>query len=250
MHITHISLKALASVAVFARHAAASANLSNSSTERLSPIVVDSIPAPDTQPEFKFDFNVIFEGGKCSASQQAAILLTMKNIAGFSKRARLWKEDEFHDWSGEVTHWFGESAHTQAAWIRNNFLRVSTAINLRKIEYTNTWLWVGCDYGWTIPNLACNPYNHAFNFLNKVAWFNRYDRIFWNICPGFWSLPTAPDKIQSTIDDPRKNIHYMENYLNTREQWLFSGIISIRSIGIKESNVGVHQTYHNFWRVV
>ena len=59
-------------------------------------------------------------------------------------------------------------------------------------------------------------------------------------------MPTAPDKIRNTLADPRKNIHYMENYLDTREQYLFPAVILIRSIGINPSNAGVHQTYHNF----
>ena len=34
-------------------------------------------------------------------------------------------------------------------------------------------------------------------------------------------------------NDPEENIHYMENYDNTREKWLWVGVLGIRSIGIK-----------------
>lgn len=37
----------------------------------------------------------------------------------------------------------------------------------------------------------------------------------------------------------------MENYLGTAEQYLFPGIISIRSLGIKQSKVGIDRTYYN-----
>ncbi|KAF6233397.1 hypothetical protein HO173_008329 [Letharia columbiana] len=244
MHITHFSLQALASIAVFARHAAASTNFSNSSTERLSPIVVDLVPAPGTTPDFKYDFHVIFKDGKCSDSQQAAVLATMKNIAALSDRVQLWQGDGFHDWTGEVTQWFGRSAPTQAAWIKNNFLRVSTAIKHYKSAWIPTYVFVGCD-AFDKTSITCMS-TDILNIFNDYGYFRRWDTIYWNFCPDFWSLPAAPAKIQSTLDDPKKNIHYMENYLGTREQWLFPGIISIRSIGIKKSNVGVHQTYHNF----
>ena len=41
--------------------------------------------------------------------------------------------------------------------------------------------------------------------------------------------------IQNTIDDPNKNIKFMENYYGTQEQWLFPGLLSIRSVGIQQS---------------
>ena len=65
------------------------------------------------------------------------------------------------------------------------------------------------------------------------------DTIIWNFCPVFFRLPSIEDQIKSTLKDPSKNIHFMENYLDTREQWLFPGFLSIRSIGIKKCNVGI-----------
>ena len=40
-------------------------------------------------------------------------------------------------------------------------------------------------------------------------------------------------KVKDVTNDPNENIHYMENYADTRERWVWPGILSIRSIGIK-----------------
>ena len=48
--------------------------------------------------------------------------------------------------------------------------------------------------------------------------------------------------IQDTTDDPNKNIHFMENYYGTQEQWLFPGLMSIRSISIKASKYQRHSS--------
>ena len=60
------------------------------------------------------------------------------------------------------------------------------------------------------------------------------DTISWNFCPGFWTAPDLVSKVKDTTNDPDKNIHYMKNYYGTREQWVWPGILSIRSIGIKK----------------
>ena len=78
------------------------------------------IPSPDTTPDFDYNFNVIFKGGKCSATQEATILKTFADIAGLSDRIKLWENDLFHDWQPEVEHWFGENPQSKDAWIKSN----------------------------------------------------------------------------------------------------------------------------------
>lgn len=68
------------------------------------------------------------------------------------------------------------------------------------------------------------------------------DTIYWNFCPNFFYKQDIATKIKATINDGGKNTHFMENYYDTREQWLFPGFFSIRSIGIAKSNVGIQQT--------
>ena len=78
------------------------------------------LPSPDTTPDFAYNFNIIFKGGKCSASQEATILKTMADIAGLSDRIKLWEKDSFHDWQPEVEYWFGENPQSKDAWIKSN----------------------------------------------------------------------------------------------------------------------------------
>ena len=78
------------------------------------------IPSPDTTPDFDYNFNIIFKGGKCSASQEATILKTFADIAGLSDRIKLWENDLFHDWQPEVKYWFGENPQSKDAWIKSN----------------------------------------------------------------------------------------------------------------------------------
>ena len=78
------------------------------------------IPSPDTTPSFDYNFNVIFKGGRCSASQEATILKTMADVAGLSDRIKLWENDIFHDWQPEVKYWFGENPQSKDAWIKSN----------------------------------------------------------------------------------------------------------------------------------
>ena len=67
--------------------------------------------------------------------------------------------------------------------------------------------------------------------------------ILWNFCPGIFQLPSIEDQIKRTLNDPKKDIHYMESYLDRREQWLFPGLLSIRSIGIKKCNADLSSIY-------
>ena len=95
-------------------------NATNSSGEKAyANASLLGIPSPDTTPDFDYDFNVIFKGGKCSASQEATILKTMTDIAGLSDRIKLWENDIFHDWQPEVEYWFGENPQSKDAWIKS-----------------------------------------------------------------------------------------------------------------------------------
>ena len=93
------------------------ATATNSSGENATLL---GIPSPDTTPSFDYNFNVIFKGGRCSASQEATILKTMADIAGLSDRIKLWEKDSFHDWQPEVGYWFGENPQSKDAWIKSN----------------------------------------------------------------------------------------------------------------------------------
>ena len=78
---------------------------------------------------------------------------------------------------------------------------------------------------------------HGVNFLTSFQ-----DTVYWNFCPSFFYKQDIATKIKSVTNDAHKNTHFMENYYDTREQWLFPGFLSIRSIGIRKSNVGIQQT--------
>ncbi|KAM0802519.1 hypothetical protein BDR22DRAFT_819622 [Usnea florida] len=121
----HSSLRILALISLLAKiSGAAFINTSistNSSSEKAAANAsIRGLPNPGTTPAFDYDFNVIFEGGRCSASQQATILETMAYVAGLSDRIKLWEEDSFHDWQPEVKYWFGENPQSKDAWIKSN----------------------------------------------------------------------------------------------------------------------------------
>ena len=113
MLITPHSLKTLALVAVFAKNAIAQATSATG-------ISIASLPAPTDPPNFQYSFNVVFEGGQCSGSQQLEILNTMQNVAGLADRAKLWKTDPSHDRQDEVDYWFGSGSADRATWIKSN----------------------------------------------------------------------------------------------------------------------------------
>lgn len=56
----------------------------------------------------------------------------------------------------------------------DNFLRVSTAIKQRKDGWINTWVYVGCNYRWTKPVIACTSLNNIFAFSNNYGYFRRW----------------------------------------------------------------------------
>ena len=60
------------------------------------------------------------------------------------------------------------------------------------------------------------------------------DTIYWNFCPSFFNKQDIKTKIEGTTHDPHKNTHFMENYYDTREQWLVLGFLSIRSKGSRQ----------------
>lgn len=188
-------------------------------------------PSPTDKPDFQYNFNVQFTSS-CTADQQAAILVTMNNVAGLADRVQLWEGDAFHDWQDEVDYWFGSKSATYDTWIKNNFLRMSTAVKSRKDGWINTWLYISCGPNQGVPALTCNSLNNFFNFNNRYGYFRRWDTIYWNFCPGFWTAPDLISRVKDTTNDPDKNIHYMENYYDTRERWVWPGLLSIRSIGI------------------
>ena len=116
MLITHFSLKALAFIAIFVRNVAAVA----SSSDGVPSAVLQSLPAPTDPPNFQYKFNIIFEGGECSNSQQLGILDTLRNVAALAQRVRFWQSDPLHDWQDEVDYWFGSGSANQATWIKSD----------------------------------------------------------------------------------------------------------------------------------
>ncbi len=129
MLIPQLSLNALAFIVLFANYAATLANLStaigaNSSIEeRLSTAPTGSGNFSTLAEKFDYDFNVIFKGGKCTPSQQAKILDTMKWVAASSDNVKLWKNDFFHDWQSEVSYWFGSRSANFEQPIKSNAIR-------------------------------------------------------------------------------------------------------------------------------
>ena len=104
--------------------------LTNSSSRKVyfGPEVL-GLPSPGTKPDLDYNFNVIFKGGKCTASQQATILKMIADIAGLSDRTKLWENDTFHDWQPEVNYWFGDRSQSQDGWIKSNAI-LSSGIDL------------------------------------------------------------------------------------------------------------------------
>lgn len=136
MLVTQLSLNALAFMALFAEYAATLANISSpiranlsidrSSSTANSNFSTESGNFSTLAEEFDQDFNVIFEGGQCSPSQQAKILDTMKWIAASSDNVKLWKNDFFHDWQSEVTYWFGSRSANYEQPIKSNAIHYQT----------------------------------------------------------------------------------------------------------------------------
>lgn len=125
MHTMHSSLKALAFVAFLANMSvAAFTNTSAFTKSSDDKAHIDpqerGLPAPGDKPEFDYNFNIVFKGGKCTASQQATILDTMAKTAGLCDRVTFWETDVFHDWQPEVQYWMGDRPQSQLAWIKSN----------------------------------------------------------------------------------------------------------------------------------
>lgn len=157
-------------------------------------------PSPTDKPDFQYNFNVQFTSS-CTADQQAAILVTMNNVAGLADRVQLWEGDAFHDWQDEVDYWFGSKSATYDTWIKSkapsstpfilswgcvliarpdNFLRMSTAVKSRKDGWINTWLYISCGPNQGVPALTCNSLNNFFNFNNRYGYFRRWVSTFRN----------------------------------------------------------------------
>lgn len=228
MHSTSASFSTLALTVLFATYGAAQ-NASSNLTAQWK-------PSPTEKPDFQYTFDVRFTAD-CSATQQEEILTSMNNVAGLADRAQLWEVDVFHNWQNEVDYWFGDGSALNDDWIKNNFLRMSAAIKARKDAWINTYLYVSCGFNQGIQDITCGPKTNYFNFNNDFGFFRRWDTIYWNFCPGYWTRPDLVARVQNTFNDPDKNIHYMENYYDTREWWIWSGLLSIRSIGIEPMKI-------------
>lgn len=96
----------------------------------------------------------------------------------------------------KVNYWFGNFADKHAAWIKSivilnydvqfrptnwhhlpdNFLRLFTAVTQGKSAFIDTYVYVGCNYDWSIWFIACIPGNDIFNFNNRYGWFWRWVR--------------------------------------------------------------------------
>lgn len=133
------------------------------------------------------------------------------------------------------------------------------AATKEKSAWIDTYVYASCDSAPSNkPTIKCDIKTGIFNYLNNYGYFRRWvcylqgrldivlcfltrfqDTIYWNFCPTFFYKQDIATTIKSTTDDAHKNTHFMENYYDTREQWLIPAFMSIRSIGIPESNVGI-----------
>ena len=124
MLFTHFPVSALAFIAIFASHAIAVTNSTNSTVERLSKqspgnASILAEPGPNDPPNFNTDFKLTFDGGRCTDYQKGVILATVKNVGGLARRGRFWENDAFHDWDDEVNYWFGPAGTNNYKWIHS-----------------------------------------------------------------------------------------------------------------------------------